>query len=73
MEQTLGYVTIVVRDYDEAISFFSQKLGVELVEGSASKDREGRDKRWVVVAPRGVSRNVSASCCGRNSLMRLCE
>ena len=51
--QTLGYVALVVRDYDEAIAFFTQKLGFELVEDSASKDRLGREKRWVLVAPAG--------------------
>jgi catechol 2,3-dioxygenase-like lactoylglutathione lyase family enzyme len=51
MAQTLGYVTLVVRDYDEAIAFFTQSLGFELVEDSAATDRLGRDKRWVLVAP----------------------
>jgi catechol 2,3-dioxygenase-like lactoylglutathione lyase family enzyme len=53
MPQTIGYVALVVRDYDEAIAFFTQKLGFELIEDSASKDRLGRDKRWVLVAPLG--------------------
>ena len=53
MPQSLGYVALVVRDYDEAISFFTQKLGFELVEDSPSEDRQGRDKRWVLVAPPG--------------------
>src|SRR5579862_2624254 len=53
MSQDLATVSIVVRDYDEAIHFFTQSLGFELVEDSPSKDREGRDKRWVVVAPLG--------------------
>jgi catechol 2,3-dioxygenase-like lactoylglutathione lyase family enzyme len=53
--QTLGYVALVVREYDEAIAFFTQKLGFELVEDSASKDRNGETKRWVLVAPAGSS------------------
>jgi catechol 2,3-dioxygenase-like lactoylglutathione lyase family enzyme len=53
MMQTIGYVALVVRDYDEAIAFYCQKLGFELIEDGASKDRQGRDKRWVLVAPRG--------------------
>ena len=52
MPQALGYVTLVVRDYDEAIHFFTQALGFDLVEDVPSKDRHGRDKRWVLVAPR---------------------
>jgi catechol 2,3-dioxygenase-like lactoylglutathione lyase family enzyme len=51
--QNIGYVALVVRDYDEAISYFTEKLGFELVEDSPSKDRLGRDKRWVLVRPSG--------------------
>jgi len=53
MSQTIGYVTPVVRDYDEAIAFFTRSLGFDLIEDTPSKDRQGRDKRWVLVAPRG--------------------
>lgn len=58
MPQTLGYVALLVRDYDEAIAFFTQKLGFQLIEDSVSKDRQGQDKRWVLVAPPG-SRGTS--------------
>jgi catechol 2,3-dioxygenase-like lactoylglutathione lyase family enzyme len=51
MTQTLGYVSFVVREYDEAIAFFTQMLGFDLIEDSPSKDRAGEDKRWVLVAP----------------------
>jgi catechol 2,3-dioxygenase-like lactoylglutathione lyase family enzyme len=53
MAQTVGYITLVVRDYDEAIAFFTQSLGFDLIEDTPSKDRQGRDKRWVLVAPHG--------------------
>lgn len=53
MSQNLAIVSIVVRDYGEAIHFFTQSLGFRLIEDSPSKDREGRDKRWVLVAPPG--------------------
>lgn len=52
MRQTIAHVTLVVRDYDEAISFFTQSLDFDLIEDTPSKDREGRDKRWVLVAPK---------------------
>jgi lactoylglutathione lyase len=52
MSQTIGYVSLIVRDYDEAIAFFTQSLGFDLIEDTPSKDRQGRDKRWVLVAPR---------------------
>ena len=55
MSQTIGYTTLVVRDYDEAIAFFTRSLGFDLIEDTPSKDRQGRDKRWVLVAPRGSS------------------
>jgi catechol 2,3-dioxygenase-like lactoylglutathione lyase family enzyme len=52
MRQTIGYVTLVVRDYDEALAYFTQKLGFH-VEDSPSTDRNGEPKRWVLVAPPG--------------------
>lgn len=53
MPQQIAHVTILVRDYDEAIRFFTESLGFQLIEDSPSKDRDGRDKRWVLVAPPG--------------------
>jgi catechol 2,3-dioxygenase-like lactoylglutathione lyase family enzyme len=49
----LDLVAIVVRDYDEAIDFFTSALGFELVEDSPSLTNDGRPKRWVVVEPPG--------------------
>ena len=43
--------TIIVDDYDAAISFFIGALGFELVEDSPSLTNDGRPKRWVVVRP----------------------
>lgn len=51
--QTIGSICLVVRDYDEAIRFYTQILGFDLIEDSLSKDRAGQDKRWVLVAPPG--------------------
>jgi catechol 2,3-dioxygenase-like lactoylglutathione lyase family enzyme len=53
MSQTIGHATLVVRDYDEAIAFFTRSLGFDLIEDTPSKGHQGRDKRWVLVAPRG--------------------
>jgi len=53
MRQEIGLVALVVADYDEAIAYYTQTLGFTLIEDSPSTDREGRDKRWVVVAPPG--------------------
>lgn len=53
MPQNIAHVSILVRDYDEAIHFFTRSLGFHLVEDSPSTDRDGRAKRWVLVAPPG--------------------
>jgi catechol 2,3-dioxygenase-like lactoylglutathione lyase family enzyme len=53
MQQTIGHISLLVRDYDEAIRFFTQKLSFELIEDSVSTDRLGGKKRWVLVAPPG--------------------
>lgn len=52
MKQSLLHVALVVRDYDEAIEFFCQKLHFRLVEDTYQPEQ---DKRWVVVAPPGSS------------------
>jgi catechol 2,3-dioxygenase-like lactoylglutathione lyase family enzyme len=50
----LGQVALVVADYDEAIAFFVDALGFELVEDSPAETNDGRPKRWVVVRPPGA-------------------
>lgn len=47
----LELVTIVVDDYDQAIDFFVDVLGFDLVDDSPSLTNDGRPKRWVVVRP----------------------
>jgi catechol 2,3-dioxygenase-like lactoylglutathione lyase family enzyme len=51
MAQYLSLVALVVRDYDEAIDFYVNKLGFGLIEDSALPEQ---DKRWVVVSPDGT-------------------
>ena len=48
--QQLVQISLVVRDYDEAIAYYTKVLGFELVEDTALSP----EKRWVVVKPRGV-------------------
>lgn len=50
MDQSITHISLVVRDYDEAIAFFTEKLGFDLIEDTYVPEQ---DKRWVVVAPRG--------------------
>ena len=49
----LELVAVVVEDYDRAITFFVEVLGLDLVEDSPSLTNDGRPKRWVVVRPPG--------------------
>lgn len=51
MKQSLGLVSLVVRDYDEALAFFVGKLGFRLVEDSFVPEQA---KRWVVISPPGA-------------------
>jgi catechol 2,3-dioxygenase-like lactoylglutathione lyase family enzyme len=55
MNQSIAHIALVVRDYDEAINFYVNKLRFELVEDTYQPEQ---DKRWVVVRPPG---NGSAS------------
>ena len=50
MKKSIVYVALVVRDYDEAIEFFTEKLDFILVEDTYIPEQ---DKRWVLVAPPG--------------------
>lgn len=54
MKQHIAHITLVVRDYDEAIQFYTQKLHFTLVEDTILSET----KRWVLVAPKG-----SKECC----------
>jgi catechol 2,3-dioxygenase-like lactoylglutathione lyase family enzyme len=49
MKQSIVHVAVVVNDYEEAIEFYTQKLGFELLEDIYIAEQ---DKRWVLVAPR---------------------
>ncbi len=52
MKQSIAHVALVVRDYDEAIQFFVEKLNFTLIDDSYQPEQ---DKRWVLVAPPGSS------------------
>ena len=52
MKQTIVHIALVVRDYDEAIEFYTKKLHFTLVEDTY---QPAQDKRWVVVSPPGSS------------------
>jgi catechol 2,3-dioxygenase-like lactoylglutathione lyase family enzyme len=50
VKQSIGLVSLVVREYDEAIAFYVGTLGFALLEDAYVPEQ---DKRWVVVAPPG--------------------
>jgi catechol 2,3-dioxygenase-like lactoylglutathione lyase family enzyme len=49
MKQTIGHIALVVRDYDEAIAFFTRILHFTVVEDTHMTE----EKRWVLIAPPG--------------------
>jgi len=54
MKQLIAHIALVVADYDEAILFYTETLGFDLIEDTILSDT----KRWVLVAPKG-----SKECC----------
>ena len=50
MKQSIVHVALVVRDYDEALDFYINKLNFVLIEDTYQPEQ---DKRWVVIAPPG--------------------
>jgi catechol 2,3-dioxygenase-like lactoylglutathione lyase family enzyme len=52
MKQSLVHIALLVRDYDEAIEFYTKKLHFSVVEDTYQPEQ---DKRWVLVAPPGSS------------------
>jgi catechol 2,3-dioxygenase-like lactoylglutathione lyase family enzyme len=50
MRQSLGLISLVVREYDEALDFFVGTLGFRLVEDTPVPEQS---KRWVIVSPPG--------------------
>jgi catechol 2,3-dioxygenase-like lactoylglutathione lyase family enzyme len=52
MNQSLGLVSLLVREYDESIAFYVGTLGFTLVEDTVDHQR---NKRWVVVSPPGAT------------------
>jgi catechol 2,3-dioxygenase-like lactoylglutathione lyase family enzyme len=49
MNQRLANIALLVKDYDEAITFYVEKLNFELVEDT----KLSNEKRWVLVKPKG--------------------
>jgi catechol 2,3-dioxygenase-like lactoylglutathione lyase family enzyme len=69
MPQHIGSIALLVRDYDEAISYFVEKLGFAVAEETDL----GGDKRWVLVAPSGSAetRLLLAKAASADQLARI--
>ncbi len=70
MKQSIGYIALVVRDYDEAIQFYVDTLGFRLIEDTFI---EAQNKRWVLVAPPGSTetRLLLARAAGEEQASRI--
>jgi catechol 2,3-dioxygenase-like lactoylglutathione lyase family enzyme len=64
MIQSIAHVALVVRDYDEAIAWFTSVLGFTLI---ADEYQPAQDKRWVLVAPPGAPAGGSSLLLARAS------
>lgn len=51
MKQRIAHITLLVKDYDETILFYTEKLHFDLVEDI----KQSENKRWVLIAPKGGS------------------
>ncbi len=75
MKQFLAQTAVIVRDYDEAIDFYVNKLGFDLIEDTpvSRPHMPESGKRWVVVAPPGSSesRLLLARAVGEEQLSRI--
>ena len=64
MTQSLAHLALIVRDYDEAIAWFTGVLGFTLV---ADEYQPEQDKRWVLVAPHGSPPGAASILLARAS------
>jgi catechol 2,3-dioxygenase-like lactoylglutathione lyase family enzyme len=51
MKQYIAHVSLIVDDYDDAIAFYTQKIGFELIEDT----KLNAEKRWVLIKPKGAT------------------
>ncbi len=62
VSQSLAHIALIVRDYDEAIAWFTDKLGFTLF---ADQYQAEQDKRWVLVAPPGAGESAATLLLAR--------
>jgi len=54
MKQSIAHIALVVKEYDEAIKYYTEKLDFKLLEDT----KIDKEKRWVMIAPTGAT-----ECC----------
>jgi catechol 2,3-dioxygenase-like lactoylglutathione lyase family enzyme len=64
MPQSLAHIALIVRDYEEAIAWFTDVLGFTVVEDTYQPEQ---DKRWVLVAPPGAGEGAATLLLARAS------
>jgi catechol 2,3-dioxygenase-like lactoylglutathione lyase family enzyme len=64
VSQSLAHIALIVRDYDEAIAWYTGVLGFTLVADTYQPEQ---DKRWVLVAPPGSGENAASLLLARAS------
>ena len=64
VQQRLGYISLLVRDYDEAIAYYTSVLGFRLVEDTPLAP----GKRWILVMPPGPDAAAGGLCRRRRRL-----
>jgi catechol 2,3-dioxygenase-like lactoylglutathione lyase family enzyme len=64
VNQSLAHTALIVRDYDEAIAWFTGVLGFTLLEDTYQPEQ---DKRWVLVAPPGAGPDAAGLLLARAS------
>lgn len=56
MKQNIAHITLLVKNYDETIAFYTQKLQFSIIENIQSADK----RRWTTLAPKGNSGSALA-------------
>lgn len=69
MNQSIVHIALVVKDYDEAIDFYTNKLHFSLLEDTYQPEQ---DKRWVVVAPPGSTGTTLLLAKASNLQQEIC-
>jgi catechol 2,3-dioxygenase-like lactoylglutathione lyase family enzyme len=62
MAQSFAHIVLIIRDCDEAIAWFTEKLGFTLVTDQYQPEQ---DKRWLLVAPPGAGPDVASTLLAR--------